>query len=57
MQLEKEVSASPQLSNDTGPAPRKPWETPRFDRHDVRATTLAKGFNNAEDMTLSGPMS
>ena len=57
MAFEKEVSTAAQQLDKESQAPRKVWETPRFDQHDVRTTTQAKDFNAIEDSVLSGPMS
>jgi hypothetical protein len=57
MAFEKEVSTAPRQLDKKSQAPRKVWETPRFDQHDVRTTTQAKPFNALEDSVFSGPMS
>jgi hypothetical protein len=36
--------------------PRKQWQTPRFEQHDVRTTTQAKAFN-AVETAFAGPVS
>ena len=57
MAFEKEVIQASQSVVDEALAPRKAWETPRFDRQDVRSITEAKAFNPVEATGTIGPMS
>jgi hypothetical protein len=42
---------------DPGCPPRKKWETPTFEQHDVRSITLGKSNNSNETNGVVGPLS
>lgn len=56
MEIESKVTKQADGAVDATLQPRKQWETPRFEQHDARATTLAKSFN-AVETSFAGPMS
>ena len=58
MAAESKVTKQADETADATLQPRKQWETPRFEQHDVRTTTQAKGFNALEtSLNFTGPMS
>lgn len=58
--MKPESNVTPQLQSESPSAtvqPRKQWQTPRFEQHDVRQITRAKPQFNLVETSFAGPVS